>query len=54
LVDFLFRSSAGEREREREREKNRGAKQNFVEAILLVLDARYTDQENGYNALHEQ
>jgi len=52
LVDFLFRSSAGERERERK--KNRGAKQNFVEAILLVLDARYTDQENGYNALHEQ
>ena len=27
---------------------------DFVEAILLVLDAQYTDQKNGYNALHEQ
>jgi hypothetical protein len=25
-----------------------------VEAILLVLDAQYTYQVNGYNALHEQ
>lgn len=31
-----------------------GIKQDFVEAILLVLDTQYTDQENGYNALHEQ
>jgi hypothetical protein len=27
---------------------------DFVMVILLVLDAQYTDQENGNNALHEQ
>jgi len=41
LVDFLFGSSA------QKKKKLHGVKQDFVEAILSVLDAKYTDQENG-------